>query len=88
MIKKKVQKTLVIFKRLRDLPALKCKNPYTSQDNIFKVKIQLHIKRDLWTSLVVQRLRIHLPIQGTWIQSLVLEDSTCLRATKPTYTNY
>ena len=32
--KREVQKTLVIFKRLRDLPALKCQNPYTSQDNV------------------------------------------------------
>ena len=40
------------------------------------------------TSLVVQWLRIHLPIQGTQIQSLVQEDSTCHRATKPVYHNY
>ena len=35
------------------------------------------------TSLVVQWLRIYLPMQGTLIQSLVLEDSTYCRATKP-----
>ena len=29
------------------------------------------------TSLVVQWLRIHLPMQGTWVQSLVWEDPTC-----------
>ena len=33
-----------------------------------------------WTSLVVWWLRIHLPVQGTWVWSLVWEDSTCLRA--------
>ena len=38
------------------------------------------------TSLVVQWLGIHLPMQGTWVLSLVREDSTCLRATEPKYT--
>ena len=31
---------------------------------------------------MVQYLRIHLPTQGTWVQSLVQEDPTCCRATK------
>ena len=35
------------------------------------------------TSLVAQWLRIHLPMQGTWVQALVQEDPTCHRATKP-----
>ena len=35
------------------------------------------------TSLVVQWLRIRLPMQGTRVQSLVQEDSTCCQATKP-----
>ena len=35
------------------------------------------------TSLVVQWLRIHLPMQGTWVRSLVQEDSTCCQASKP-----
>ena len=34
-------------------------------------------------SLVVEWLRIHLPMQGTWVWSLVQEDSTCREATKP-----
>ena len=38
------------------------------------------------TSLEVQWLRVCLPVQGTWIQSLVQEDPTCHRATKPTTT--
>ena len=33
-------------------------------------------------SLVVQCLRIHLPMQETQFQSLLWEDSTCHRATK------
>ena len=32
------------------------------------------------SSLVVQWLRIHLLMQGTWVQSLVQRDPTCLRA--------
>ena len=41
------------------------------------------IKSSLGTSLVVQWLRIHLPMQGTRVQSLVREDLTCRGATKP-----
>ena len=43
------------------------------------------------TSLVVQWLqwlRIHLPMQGTWVRALVQEDPTCHRATKPMHHNY
>ena len=31
---------------------------------------------------MVQWLQIHLPMQGTWVRSLVWEDPTCCRATK------
>ena len=41
-------------------------------------------KRYMRTSLMVQWLRICLPVQGTQVWSLVQEDSTCLVATKPT----
>ena len=34
-------------------------------------------------SLVVQWLRIHLPMQGTRVRALVREDPTCRGATKP-----
>ena len=40
------------------------------------------------TSLVVQWLRIRLPVQGTWVQALVREDPTCRGATKPMCHNY
>ena len=40
------------------------------------------------TSLVAQWLRIHLPMQETLVQSLVQEDPTCRRATKPVHHNY
>ena len=48
-----------------------------------KLKIEL-----LGTSLVAQWLRIRLPMQGTWVQSLVQEDPTCCGATKPVRHNY
>ena len=41
------------------------------------------------TSLVAQWLRIHRPMQPTWVLSLVRElDPTCLRATKLVHRNY
>ena len=43
----------------------------------------LLIKRLLWTSLVVQWVRIHLPLQGTQVQSLLQEDSSGLGAAGP-----
>ena len=38
--------------------------------------------------LVVQWLRIHLQMQGAWVQSLVREDRTCCRTTKLMSFNY
>ena len=40
------------------------------------------------TSLVVQWLRICLPMQGTWVWALVREDPTCCGATRPVSHNY
>ena len=40
------------------------------------------------TSLVVQWLRIDIAMQGTWVGSLVQEDSTCCGMTKPLHHNY
>ena len=39
-------------------------------------------------SLVVQWIRIRLPMQGTWVRALVREDPTCCRAAKPVHHNY
>ena len=39
-------------------------------------------------SLVAQRLRIRLPMQGTRVRALVWEDPTCRGATKPVRHNY
>ena len=40
------------------------------------------------TSLVAQWLRIRLPMQGTRVRTLLQEDSTCRRATKPVRHKY
>ena len=40
------------------------------------------LKYQWQTSLVVKWIGIHLPMQGTWVGSLVQEHSTCHRATK------
>ena len=37
---------------------------------------------------MVKWIRIHLPIQGTWVRSLVREDPTCHGATKPICHHY
>ena len=42
----------------------------------------------LGTSLVAQWLRICLTMQGTWVQTLVLEDPTCCGATNPMCHNH
>ena len=47
--------------------------------------LKTHANKNLrgWTSLVVQWLRICLPMQGPQVWSLVWEDPTCCGATKP-----
>ena len=49
---------------------------------VFGLRCVISLKSKLGTSLVVQRLGICLPVQGTWVPSLGQEDSTCHRATK------
>ena len=48
-------------------------------------KIQKYYIR---ASLVVQCLRIHLPMQGTRVRDLVREDPTCHGAARPVSHNY
>ena len=52
--------------------------------------VQLLVIKSQWwgTSLVVQWLRNRLPMQGTQVRALVLEDPTCRGATKPVHRNY
>ena len=45
-------------------------------------------KKIFRASLVVQWLRIRLPMQGTWVRTLVREDPTCRGATKAVRHNY
>ena len=54
------------------------------------IKMNTELNRDahMVTSLVVQWLNVHLPVQETQVPSLVWEDLTCLGATKPTSHNY
>ena len=54
---------------------------------VLAVKIFISKIQD-WASLVVQWLRILLPMQGTRVRALVWEDPTCRRATKPVRHNY
>ena len=46
------------------------------------------IKFTSWTSLVVWWIRLHLPMQGAQVPSLVREDPTCLGATQPVCHSY
>ena len=46
-----------------------------------------HSRQVFRTSLVVQLLRIHLPMLGTQVLSLVREDPTCYVAAKPMHHN-
>ena len=62
--------------------------PYYSDHFSFPKESNLKDKTTLRTSLVVQWLRICLPVQGTRVQALVREDTTCHRATKPVRHNY
>ena len=48
-----------------------------------KIQLSCTIKTLRGTSLVVQGLGIHLPVQRTQVQSLVWEDPTRLQAIKP-----
>ena len=47
-----------------------------------------NLKPQLSTSLMVQWLGIHLPMQETRVQTLVQEDSRCCEAMKPMHLNY
>ena len=44
--------------------------------------------RSCGTSMVVQWLRIRLPMQGTWVRALVREDLTCCGTKKTMHHNY
>ena len=52
------------------------------------IQIALINRTKTGASLVVQWLRIRLPMQGTRVQALVWEDPTSCRATMPVHHNY
>ena len=53
-----------------------------------KKKKKLQKNEQGWTSLMTQWVRICLPMQGTWVWSLIWEDPTCCRTTKPISHNH
>ena len=60
-------------------------SPYAK---VITVPIYITKKTNIRTSLVAQWIETHLPVQGTWVQSLVWEDSTCCGASKRVHHNY
>ena len=60
----------------------------TLEQSRVRLEKTFSVERILGASLGVQWLRIHLPMQGTWVRALVQEDPTCLGATKPVRHNY
>ena len=60
----------------------------TRMKNLTKNLTDWEVYEKLQTSLVVQWLRIHLPMEGTWVPPLVQEDCTCLGATRPVCYHY
>ena len=68
---------------------------YFSQSRLLSIQISRWPRRwhtcyfaNMRAFLVAWWIRILLPTQGTWVQSLVQEDSACWGATKPANLNY
>ena len=62
-----------------------------SKKRKIQIKVVIYKKKKkgvLRTSLAAQWLRICLPVQGTWVRALVLEDPTCRGTTKHMCHNY
>ena len=68
--------------KTHDLPHIENSIP-----NLCKIHI-LNMYKRFRASLVVQWLRIRLPMQGTRVRALVWEDPTCRGATRPVSHNY
>ena len=57
-------------------------NPdHCSSPNLFKKKKMMNTKQGLRASLVAQWIRISLPVQKSWVRSLIWEDPTCCGGT-------
>ena len=76
----------IMGKSLRDTVSWKSQGTYNT--NYQYVCLFVFLKRSYGTSLVVQWLRICLPMQGTRVRALVWEDPTCRGATRPMSHNY
>ena len=57
--------------------------PYKESISLMRVLSLLGQNIPLRASLVVQWLRLQLPMKGTWVRSLMGDDPTCCGATKP-----
>ena len=69
-----LHQVITLWKHLDDYTSLH----HFSQNHFLKVStILLMMKCKLRTSLMVQQLRICLPVQGTQVPSLIWDDSTC-----------
>ena len=65
-----------------------CKLGQPLRKTVWRFLKKLKIKLPYGASLVVQWLRIHLPMQETQVRALVWEDSMCHGTTKPMGHNY
>ena len=86
---------LLLFLGALGYATLAIKLSVNRHHNLYFFKIWILLNSSSWliinargASLVVQWLRIHLPIQGTRVRALVREKPTCCRATKPVCHNY
>ena len=64
------------------------RRPNTAKNKKINKFIKKNKNLTVGTSQVAQWLRIHLPMQGTWVRALVPKDPTCHGATKPVHHNY
>ena len=85
-LRKLLKKILVREQRSQDRGRWKGERT-SSEQQTWQNIILLNVYGD-WASLVVQRLRIRLPMQGTRVRALLREDPTCHGATKPVCHNY
>ena len=89
---KSKRKSFSSSQKLRELTANRPSLKEALKDEFQAERRQSHVdtltKRTMETSLVVQWLRICLPMQKTQVQSLLREDSTCCGATKPVCHDY